>query len=132
MTITKRIKELRTVAKLSQTALAKKIGARYASTISNWENGVGEPNSIFRKKLCKVFSISEADFFTNQAILKDSSSIKYLNSEVIAALQDPVAVKALLLTYKSAKDIKKAIKILLNTMPGLTREKRNAILALCK
>lgn len=132
MKISQRIKELRKSINLSQGALAKKIGARYASTVSNWENEIGEPNSILRKRLCKVFRITEAELFASPQTLMKESKGKYLNSEVTQALKDPLAVKALLTTHKSSKETKKTIKAILENIPNLPPSKRKALLALCK
>lgn len=132
MKISQRIKELRKSVNLSQGALAKKIGASYASTVSNWENEIGEPNSILRKKLCKIFGITEAEFFTFSASAIKEPKAKYLCSGVTEALKDPLAVNALLATYKSSKETKKIIKAILESIPTLPTTKRKALLALCK
>jgi transcriptional regulator with XRE-family HTH domain len=54
-----------------------------------------------------------------------------ISKEVLQAIEDPVALKALLITHKGSEDIKKAIKQLLETFPTMAPEKRKAILALC-
>lgn len=52
--------------------------------------------------------------------------------DVLEALHDPVAVKALLVTHKNSEDIKMAIRHMLDCFPSLSPDKRQAILALCK
>ncbi|MCK4518526.1 MAG: helix-turn-helix transcriptional regulator [Candidatus Omnitrophica bacterium] len=131
MTIGHRIKQLREYQGLSQTELAQKIGAKHPSTVSNWEQSKGEPNSVLRKKLCGIFGITEAELFTNQSSIKEPEA-PYITSEIREALQDPIALQALLVTYKNTQEIKETIKALLETMPNLSPEKREAILALCK
>lgn len=52
--------------------------------------------------------------------------------EILEALKDPIAVKALIMTYKNTQDIKNTIKSFLECLPNITPEKRQALLALCK
>lgn len=132
MKISQRIKELRKSINLSQGALARKIGAHYASTVSNWENEIGEPNSILRKRLCKVFGITEAELFASPQTLMKEPKGKYLNPSITQALKDPLAVKVLLTTSKSSKETKKTIKDIMESLPNLPQTKRKALLALCK
>ena len=94
------------------------------STVSHWISGRQEPNTIQRKKLCKYFNITEAELF--------GATPQNLSPDILEALQDPIAVKALLITYKNSQDIKNTIKSLLETLPSLSPEKRQAILALCR
>lgn len=54
-----------------------------------------------------------------------------LSKDIIDALGDPLAVKALLATHKNKKDIKESIQKLIEMFPSMEPEKRKAILALC-
>lgn len=123
MTIGERIKILRQQKGLRQKELADKIDVG-KSTVCNWEYSINEPNPSQRQKLCKFFKISEAELFGAPKL--------ELSSEILEALQDPIALKALLITHKNKQDIKDAIKNFLECLPNLTPEKRTAILALCQ
>jgi transcriptional regulator with XRE-family HTH domain len=59
-------------------------------------------------------------------------AINYFSPEIIEALKDPIAVKALLVTHQNTPGIKLTIKTLLDSIPDLTAEKRKTLLALCK
>ena len=125
MDIRNRIKELRESKGLIQKEFARKINVS-VQTVSAWEIGLRTPNAIQRRKLCGIFNISEAELFGG------SLSSKGINPEVLSALQDPLAVKILLLTYKNSPDIKNTIKSLVECLPNLSPEKRQALLILCK
>lgn len=120
-----RIRQLREEKNLLQKEFAKKLGVS-KPTISAWEQGTRSPNSTQRKKICEVFGITESELFSGQPLSKN------ISPEILAALQDPIAVKALLITFKNTQDIKNTIKALLETLPNLSPEKRQAILALCR
>ena len=60
MEIGKKIKELRTQKGISQTELAKAIGASQRA-VSYWESGVAEPNSTIIYNLAVFFDVS-ADY----------------------------------------------------------------------
>ena len=123
MHIGERIKDLRKSKDIRQKELAVKLKTRQ-STISAWEIGRNEPNPVQRKKLCEIFNITEAELF--------GGIPSKISPDILEALQDPIAVKALLITFKNSQDIKNTIKSLLETIPILSPEKRQAILALCK
>lgn len=125
MLLKDRIRQLREEKNLLQKELAKKIGVS-KPTVSAWEQGTRSPNSTQRKKLCSIFGITESELFSSQPLPKN------ITPEILAALQDPIAVKALLITFKNSQDIKNTIKALLETLPNLSPEKRQAILALCR
>lgn len=125
MDIRNRIKELRESKGLIQKEFARKINVS-VQTVSAWEIGLRTPNAIQRRKLCGIFNISEAELFGGPL------SSKGINPEVLSALQDPLAVKILLLTYKNSPDIKNTIKSLVECLPNLSPEKRQALLILCK
>ena len=118
-----RIKSLRESKKWSQKELAARFGSPQ-STVSAWETNLNGPNPTQRKKLCKVFEISEAELY--------GGTSSQISPEILAALQDPIAVKALLITFKNTQDIKNNIKSILDCLPNLSPEKRQALLALCK
>jgi transcriptional regulator with XRE-family HTH domain len=123
MIIGQRIKQLREERGWQQKELAAKLNLRQ-SAVSAWETNLNGPNPTQRKKLCKIFSISEAELYGGMP--------SQINPEILAALQDPIAVKALLITFKNTQDIKDAIKTFLDCLPNLPPKKRQALLALCK
>jgi transcriptional regulator with XRE-family HTH domain len=119
------IKELRKEHKLTQEELANAIDVT-KQAVSNWERGWRDPNLTQRDKLCRYFNITESELFGGKPTERN------LSPEILKALQDPIAVKALLVTFKSTQDIKNTIKFLLECLPSLPPEKRQAILTLCK
>ena len=125
MDIKNQLKILRENLNLTQEEFAKKIGCSKIS-VGSWEQGVRSPSSTQRKKICGIFNISEAELFGGKTTNKN------ISSEILEALQDPIAVKALLITFKNTQEIKNTIKSLLDCLPNLTSQKRQAILALCK
>jgi len=125
MDIKKQLKILRENAHLTQEEFAKKIGAGIR-TVGSWEQGSRVPDSTQRKTICEFYGISEAELFGGDPTGKN------IRPDILEALQDPVAVKALLVTHKNSQDIKNTIKSLLDCIPNLTPQKRQAILALCK
>lgn len=62
MTLGQRLKQLRKSRDIQQKKLALDLKVGQA-TISQWESGRQEPNPAQRKKLCKYFGLSEAEFF---------------------------------------------------------------------
>lgn len=54
-----------------------------------------------------------------------------ISKEILVALDDPVALKALLITFQGSEELKRSIKYFIENFPNLSAEKRKAILALC-
>lgn len=144
------LERFRDRAGFRKVELARKLGVT-DGYIRNLESSRQKPPTAERvQSLIKILDLSnkEAAEFKQaatieripkkyQAVLSSSQSlhspsIPYLSPAILEALQDPVAVQALLITHKNAQDIKEAIRSLLETLPSLSPEKRQAILALCK
>lgn len=125
MSLSEQIKYLREKKGWRQKELATKLKTRQ-STVSAWEIGRNEPNPAQRKKLCNLFGITEAILFGG------SPANEILSPEIIEALQDPIAVKALLVTFKNKQDVKNTIKAILDCLPDLSPQKRQALIALCR
>lgn len=123
MNIGERIKQIRKSKNIRQKELAVRLKTRQ-STVSAWEVGRNEPNPAQRRKLCKILGISEAELFGAPKV--------DISPEILEALQDPMAVNALIITHKNSQDVKDAIKSLLETLPHLPQEKRKAVLELCR
>ncbi|MHB8155045.1 MAG: helix-turn-helix transcriptional regulator, partial [Candidatus Omnitrophota bacterium] len=92
MDIKQRIKFLREKAHLSQKELAAKLDV-VPGAVCNWEKGTNGPNPTQRKKLCEVFKINEADIYGAPSVSNE------IPPDILEALQDPSAVKALLVTF---------------------------------
>lgn len=124
MSIGEKIRLARREKNWSQKKLAKKVNVSL-QTINNWENKHFKTNTDALQKIAQA---------TNKPIsyfMEDKNKI-CPTPEIEQALQDPVAVKALLTTYKHPKDVKDTIEAFLETVPSLSPEKRKAILTLCK
>jgi len=125
MTLGKKIKNLREEKGWVQKQLAARLEVGI-STVATWESDVNGPNPTQRKKLCEVFGI------TLDELYGISSSRSGIDPKIMEALQDPIAVKALLATHKNTQDIKDTIKVMLECIPNLSQDKRQAIVALCR
>jgi transcriptional regulator with XRE-family HTH domain len=109
----------------SQKELAVKLG-KDDQTISRWVTGHTFPDALDIEKMCKILGIKASELFGESA-LPDK-----ITPEILKAIDDPIALKALLATFQSSTDIKNAIKTMLSCLPALSPEKRQAILSLCK
>ena len=136
---------------LSKTELSKKIGVKSAY-IMNIESGYHKkPTTIkLTEKIADALDLNDREKTEllqasaleripqdDRAIIEELlqarlASHSKLSKDIIEALQDPVAVKALLVTHKNSEDIKVAIRHMLDCFPSLSTDKRQAILALCK
>jgi transcriptional regulator with XRE-family HTH domain len=136
---------------LSKTELAKKIGVS-PIYIMNIEAGRKKPPTLERvSQIINILSLTdkeindflklaiaerippkERELFIKQYLQKPIEVRPSITPEILEALQDPIALKALLITHKNKQDIKNTIKNVLECLPNLTSEKRKAILALCQ
>lgn len=62
MELKDKIKILREVKQLTQAQLGLGSGVNH-STVSYWESGRQEPNSLQRKQLCKFLGITQSELF---------------------------------------------------------------------
>lgn len=137
---------------LNKTQLAEKIGIKPEYIVA-LEKGHKKPPTFERcEQIARILNLSDsekkkfltlafeerlgvdADFLHEIGQAQPSLSAKEtekISSEVLKAIADPVALKALLITYKGTEDVKRAVKQLLETFPTMSSEKRKAILALC-
>lgn len=125
MHLKERIRELRKNKGWGQKELASRVGVTQ-STVAGWESGRHEVTPTNRKKLCLVFSITMGELFG------EYPSAQTFSPEILNALNDPIAVKVLLVTYKNKQDIKNAIKTILECLPNLPPQKRQALIELCR
>ncbi len=120
--------------------------------IANLESGRSKPPTIIRvNQIADALSLTKTErenliriaaeertHSVERKILISESRAEYgkaidrLSPDVLEALSDPIAVKALLITHRNKPDIKDAIISFLECLPGLEPEKRQAIIALCK
>lgn len=121
-----KIELARTEKGLNQEELAKKIKVQ-RQTIGRWENGETLPDNIDLQNIAAATGKPLSFFLPGEVQVPPG-----ITPEILEALQDPIAVKALLVTYKNKQDIKSTIKTLLETLPSLSPEKRQAIIALCR
>lgn len=63
---------------------------------------------------------------------KYASAKKICTDEILEALTDPVAVKALLATYQSKEDIKAIIQSIIENVDNLSKEQRKGLLRYCQ
>lgn len=147
MTFSNLLTNYRERAGLSKTDLANKIRTT-SGYIMNLESGHQKPPPYDRcKQICdalglnneesmKLFSAAleerlSADDRKFMQVIGKTDSLQLPNN-ILEAIEDPIALKALLITFKNKQDIKNTIKTLLDTLPNLSPEKRQAIIALCK
>ena len=122
---------------LNKTDFAKKIG-KSPAYVMNLESGRRKPPTYeLCKKIVQVLNISKHEMKeflkmafeersegSNEEFLQilrteDGLSNK-LSPDILEALQDPIAVKALLVTHKNSDDIKNTIKHMLDCLPSLS------------
>lgn len=92
ITFAERLKEARKSAKLSQDALAKKIG-RTKSTISRWESGERNPKMFEMVELENALGVSAENLMYGTSEIK-TTTISEIN-RVSSKLSDPRQVKVL-------------------------------------
>jgi transcriptional regulator with XRE-family HTH domain len=140
------LRKFREYSGMSPTELAQKMEVS-PGYIFNLESGKQKPPTIERiEQISSILSLSKKDAMELlesaaeeripkkdiRFFRKEPKTESHLSPDILAALQDPIAVKALLITYKNTQDIKNAIKVMLDCLPSLSPDKRQAILALCK
>lgn len=77
MDIAKRIKALREEYNLTQEQLAKELNVS-RNAISNYENGIRNPDLNLIIKLCEIFNISLSSFFQEEIVYNKPSKAKIL------------------------------------------------------
>src|SRR5574343_191613 len=108
---------------VSQKELAAKIG-KDDQTISRWITGKTYPDAFDINNIAKELKINPAELF--------GVAPQKISPEILEAIQDPIAVEALLVTFKNSQDIKNTIRFFLDCFPALPPEKKQAILPVCK
>lgn len=133
---------------LSKTGLAERVGVT-PTTIMEWESGRKNPPSIEKcRTIANILGLSpdENTIFTDAAMeerLSDEALLwlaerdkkinkaSHLSNDIMDALSDPVAVKALLATHKTSDDFKRLVTEIVENMENLSPAKRKEILRLC-
>ena len=134
---------------LCQVDMAHKLNIN-ESYVTNIKNGNKRPSLKLAKSIAQIFNLSQEDKteFLRVLVLEKLSpeerevienikivpvsSKKNLSDDIEEAINDPLAVRALLVVHKNNPGIKKAIMHMLDCLPSLSLETRLAILALCK
>lgn len=134
---------------LCQVDMARKLDID-ESYVTNIKNGNKCPSLKLAKSIAQIFNLSQEDKteFLRVLVLEKLSpeereiieniklipalSKRVLPDNIEESLNDPLAVRALLVVHKNNPDIKKAILHMLDCLLSLSPEKRQAILALCK
>lgn len=136
-------------ADLTKSQLAERIDVK-PEYIINVENGYTQkPPTLERcHQISKALSLSPAETkalcdaameerLSEEALLwltereKNMSKINQLGPEILEAINDPIALKALLVTHKNKEEIKRAIQDVIENIANLPKEKRMEILKLC-
>lgn len=137
--------QFRERAGLSKTELSRRLDVS-SGYIINLEADRQRPPTIQRlEQIIRVLSLSKKEAkelldYAGRERIREKDRMFFeekpqtvgISPDILEALQDPIAVKALLITHKNSQDIKNSIKALLDCLPTLTIEKRQAILALCR
>ncbi len=108
--------------------------------IGNLEKGRDRPPTIKRcRQLADILDLSDIERKRlidlameerNKPEVAEWLNEKY-SQEIIEALKDPIAVKALLATHKNKEDFKSFIREIVKGFPHLSGEDQKAILKLC-
>lgn len=80
-----KIKELREELHLTQSELAEKIN-NVQRNVSNWENGVNEPDCDTLIKLAEMFDISLDELFGRDTVTLERQSISGVEKQIISLL----------------------------------------------
>ena len=109
----------------SQKELAAKLD-KDDQTVSRWVNGETAPDAFDIIKIIEILNIKASELFG------EVSKSDKLEPEIFEIIDDPVFRKVIMPAFKNKKDVKNAVLGILECLPSLTPEKRQAILALCK
>jgi len=125
LTISEKIRKARRESDLTQTELAIKIDVSLSS-IQRIEKGEVDVGINLLKKISAATKMPISFFIDEIQIAKN------ISKEVLDALDDPIAVRTLLMTYKNSQEIKLAIRQILECLTNMPIEKRKALLTLCQ
>ncbi|MBQ8375204.1 MAG: helix-turn-helix transcriptional regulator [Clostridia bacterium] len=81
-----KIKEYREEIQLTQSQLADQIG-NVQRNVSNWENGVSEPDCETIVKLAKLFDITIDELFGQDSLMISRQSIVGVEHSILKAVQ---------------------------------------------
>ena len=127
ITINKKIELARREKGWTQEKLAEETGV-HRVTIVNYEQAEENiTDFIILKKIAVATGKPLAFFVSEETPLPPG-----ITSEQLEILNDPVFLKVIMPAFKNKKDIKNTVIGILERLPNLTPEKRQAILALCK
>lgn len=149
MKFREKLTHYRSRARLSKTSLAEKMNLT-PTTIMEWESGRKKPPSVDRcNQISEILGLSnyETKKLIDSAMeerLSDEAlqwlsgkhmvaedQVPYISREIIEALQDPAAVKALLAVSRNKEALKKAILEFLGSFETKNFPKKEEIIRLC-
>lgn len=109
-----RIKEHREKTGLTQKQLAQKLNVGL-STVTQWEQGLRNPNGVQRKRLAQFFNISEAELY-----ILPASDLPLIPADIQMALSEPWIIETIRLLHTQRHRFRGIIQALLNVMPTET------------
>jgi transcriptional regulator with XRE-family HTH domain len=115
-----KIELARTENKWNQEELAKRVKV-IRQTIGRWENGETMPDEEDLQKIALATG-KPLSFFLPTGVTPEQASV----------LNDPIAFNIASMAHKKSQDVKNTVKDMLDCLPNLTPERRQAILTLCK
>lgn len=149
MRFTDHLSYFRERAGLTKTDLAEKINVS-PTYVMHVENGKRPPPTIGKcREIAQVLGLAKAETqslidsameerLSDEALLWLSERDKkyeraraVCTEEILEALADPVAVKALLAAHKTSDEVKRAVADVIEHMSNISKEKRREILKLC-
>lgn len=139
MKFQQQLKYYRERANMNKTSVANKLNVTL-SYYTELENGRKKPPTLDRcREIARILNLSlgETNRFIDFAMEERAKPevVEWLSEkyppEIIEALKDPMAVKALLATHKNKEDLKKIIRELAKGFPHISKEEQKAILRLC-
>ncbi len=71
--VSRRLKQARLAAEMSQRQMCGKLGVKQ-STLSSWENGKAEPDIRTFLEMCRIYGVDDIQAYFNQAIARTSEA----------------------------------------------------------
>ncbi|MCX5699588.1 MAG: helix-turn-helix transcriptional regulator [Candidatus Omnitrophica bacterium] len=127
ITISKKIELARREKDWTQEKLAEETGVHRVTIVNYEQSEENITDFIILKKIAAALG-KPLSFFVSE----ETQIPLGITPEQLEILNDPVFRRVIMPAFKNKKEIKNAIVDILECLPSLTPEKRQAILALCK